>query len=88
MNQNLHFLNNDSFRHTGSSKRIGLHVTDRVTLVILLAGPSLIAAMNLELSTGVQTGWLSVYVKKRNRDNKNEYLSKQNVNKSLTPWTF
>lgn len=56
----LHLLKDDAFAHAGASKRVRLHVRHRVALVVLLAAPSLITAVNLELATRSDTTRLAL----------------------------
>ena len=56
----LHLLEDNAFTHAGASERVRLHVRYRVTLVVLLAAPSLVTAVNLELATRANTTRLAL----------------------------
>ena len=51
----LHFLDDDTLRHARTTERVGLHVGNGVGLVILLAGPSLVSSVDLELAASAET---------------------------------
>jgi hypothetical protein len=51
----LHLLDDDALRHARTTERVGLHVGNGVGLVILLAGPSLVSSVDLELATSAET---------------------------------
>lgn len=55
----LHLLDDDTLGHAGTTERVGLHVADGVSLVVLFARPSLVLAMVVQLTTCAKTRRLS-----------------------------
>lgn len=70
-NHNSHFLDNNSLSHTRTTKRVSFHVTDRVSLVILFARPSLFLSDISQFATCAKTTWLAILQTKKTRKEKN-----------------